>query len=109
MSALNKLFVYGIFLDQDNRTAYGMSDPEYATVLNYITLGNRIVQAVPVSPNVGASLTGLLVTVEPRMWPKIDRLEYGYDRIEVVTTTNQRAYMYVQGGKNNGQPTAKRA
>ena len=90
---MDKLFVYGIFLDERNRNAYGMSNPHYATVAGYITIGSRIVQAVR-ADGLGAALTGLLVDVEPDQWPRIDMLESGYDRITITTTDGIEAYMY---------------
>jgi gamma-glutamylcyclotransferase (GGCT)/AIG2-like uncharacterized protein YtfP len=95
----DKLFVYGIFLDEYNRKAYGMSNPAYDTVLDYATFGNGIVQAVRITRPEGKprlSLTGLVVDVDPAFWPDIDRLEQAYDRIEVETTSKQKAYMYVR-------------
>ncbi len=91
---MNKLFVYGIFLDEHNRRSYGMSHPKYATVKGFVTFGYKIVQAYMVD-NPNTALTGLLVDVDERYWPMIDRLEHGYDRIEILTTDNERAYMYV--------------
>lgn len=90
---MNRLFVYGIFLDAQNREDFGMTNPMYRTVKNYATLGNEIVSAVFVD-NANVALTGLLVDVDPRMWPDIDALESGYDRITVTTTSGEEAYMY---------------
>lgn len=90
---MDKLFVYGIFLDEQNRQAYGMSNPHYATVRDYITIGGHIVQAVKVN-SIGASLTGLLVDIDPEYWKRLDLLESGYDRIKIVTTDGVEAYMY---------------
>lgn len=92
---MNKLFVYGIFLDKGNRDNYGMSNPTYATVEGYATVGGRIVWAVE---DKMYTLTGLLVDVNPRAWKAIDSLERGYDRVKVKTTNGQRAYMYVVKG-----------
>jgi gamma-glutamylcyclotransferase (GGCT)/AIG2-like uncharacterized protein YtfP len=91
---VDSLFVYGIFLDAYNREAYGMHNPRYDTVMNYVTVGNHIVQAVPVSDEFGTALTGLVVDVEPNRWEDIDRLEGNYARIQVTTVTGKRAYMY---------------
>jgi gamma-glutamylcyclotransferase (GGCT)/AIG2-like uncharacterized protein YtfP len=91
---MNKLFVYGIFLDEGNRQAYGMSNPVYATVKDYVTFGHSIVRAAPVAKENGASLTGLLVDVNPEKWADIDDLEYGYRRTMVTTTRGEKAYMY---------------
>lgn len=93
-----RLFVYGIFLGESNRKHYNMTDPHYATVLDYITIGDHIVKAVPVPPEVGASLTGLIVTPDESVWEKLDGLEGGYDRILVPTdkTHGEKLYMYVE-------------
>lgn len=93
---MNKLFVYGIFLDQHNRDAYGMTNPEYDTVPNFITVGSYIAQAVRVDPQAGLCLTGLTVDVDPDKWESLDRLESGYERIEVITTSGEQAYMYAE-------------
>lgn len=93
--SINKLFVYGIFLDQRNRNAWGMSNPAYDTVANYVTFGSTIVEALPVAGGHGVALTGLLVDVDPEYWLDIDRLEAGYDRKLVTTISGERAYMYV--------------
>lgn len=87
-----KLFVYGIFLAESHRLSYGMSNPKYATVRGYATRGHHIVEAVKDDKY---TLTGLLVDVDPRAWKVIDRLERGYDRVEIETTLRERAYMYV--------------
>ena len=91
---LNKLFVYGIFLGEDNRKAFGMSNPRYTVVRNYATepVGGSIVTAVPLK---GYNLTGLYVDVDPTNWEDIDRLEGGYDRIKVDTLLG-KAWMYVK-------------
>lgn len=94
---MNDLFVYGIFLDQYNRDNYGMYNAQYTTVLDYITVGDRIVEA-KYMPNIGASLTGLMVQVDPRYWEELDYLERGYDRIRVVTITGHKVWMYAQKG-----------
>jgi gamma-glutamylcyclotransferase (GGCT)/AIG2-like uncharacterized protein YtfP len=90
----NRLFVYGIFLNESNRNAYGMSNPRYATVANYITVGHHIVQAMKVEGH-GIALTGLTVDVNPDKWPSIDSLESGYDRRLVSTDSKEEVYMYV--------------
>lgn len=94
-SAVEKLFVYGIFLADYNRQRYGMEDPSYETVPGYITVGGHIVQAVP-SDVEGASLTGLLVSIPRRNLPNLDMLEAGYDRVIVKTTGGFDAFMYVR-------------
>ena len=91
---LSKLFVYGIFLDKSNRKHYGMSDPRYATVKGYITVGNHITRAIPVDLE-GVVLTGLVVDVAHSAWEKIDRVEAGYDRVVVKTSNQGNAWMYV--------------
>jgi hypothetical protein len=96
-----KLFVYGIFLDEQARKAYKMTDPKYATVSDYVTIGNAIVQAVPVDSRFNCALTGLLVDIPIDQWDKLDLLEGGYDRIIIKTTGGHEAYMYVQGGSND--------
>ena len=91
---LNKLFVYGIFLDEFFRNKYGMSFSEYATVKDYATIPIRghIVAAVPLK---GYDLTGLVVRVDPKYWSSIDRLESAYERIKVQTSSGE-TWMYVQ-------------
>ena len=91
---LNRLFVYGIFLGAYAREIHGMSGEYYATVKDYCTYGNIIVAAVK-QPNLGLALTGLIVNVDPKKWPIIDRLEFGYDRVKIETTTGEKAWMYV--------------
>lgn len=92
-SAIEKLFVYGIFLDETNRENYGMENPSYDTVRGFITIGDYIVRAVP-STILGASLTGLLVDVPTRNFQRIDILETGYARIKVQTSSGIEAFMY---------------
>lgn len=90
----DKLFVYGIFLGQAARNSYGMINPRYTTVPGYITVGHGIVQAVKVDePRI--ELTGLLVEIHPNQWPRLDRLEAGYQRIKVETGLGQ-AWMYAE-------------
>lgn len=95
MKILNKLFVYGIFLDKANRNAYGMTNPEYATVKNYATFGSIIVQAVHI-PDINLCLTGLLVDMNEYKWGALDALEGGYRRIVITTTEGKKAYMYAK-------------
>lgn len=99
---INRLFVYGIFLDEINRDHYGMSNPEYATVKGYATFGNQIVQAVPIDGVANLALTGLTVDVDPAHWNKIDQLEGGYDRELVITTDGEELYMYVAKSGERG-------
>lgn len=90
---MNKLFVYGIFLSDSNRIAYGMRNPCYDAVLDYATYGGCIVTAYK-QEDTGLSLTGLVVDVDPDRWGDIDRLEGSYDR-EIITTVNGvQAYIY---------------
>lgn len=91
-----KLFVYGIFLDEHNRDSYGMSSPRYATVRDFLTVGGGIVQAVYV-PDAGLSLTGLLVDMNPEYWRDLDALEHGYERI-LVRVGGEYAWMYAALG-----------
>lgn len=97
-----KLFVYGIFLGIDMRHRYGMLDPTYATVKDYATFGDYIVKAYKV-PGMGLALTGVLVTPDQDRWESLDRLESGYDRVIVTTTSGIKAWMYVnpEGDKND--------
>ena len=89
----DKLFVYGIFLDEENRKDYGMSNPQYTTVPGYLTVGSYIVKAVQ-TDNTSVALTGLLVDIDPDMWPSLDSLEARYDRIKVRDVSGDIAYMY---------------
>lgn len=103
-----RLFVYGIFLGEGMRRSYGMTVVGYDTVLNYITVGDHIVQARKVDPDMGAALTGLVVDVPERLevasYPGIERdnikrldsLEGGYDRVEVKTTGGEVCQMYIE-------------
>jgi hypothetical protein len=93
---MEKLFVYGIFLGEANRLIYGMTNPRYAVVPDYATvlINRRIVEAVPVPPEVGTGLTGLLVDIDPSQWDDLDKLEAGYKRIMVTTTDGVPAHMY---------------
>ncbi len=88
-----RLFVYGIFLDETMRQSYGMTNPRYTTVKDYVTYGNGIVVAHR-QRGAGLALTGLLVDMYGD-WDELDRLEYGYDRIVIKTTDGDKAYMYV--------------
>lgn len=94
---MDRLFVYGIFLNDYNREAYGMSNEAYATVKDFLTVGDRIVEAVYV-PDVGLALTGLTVDVDPTHWDDIDRLESNYDRVIVSTTGGEKLNMYTRKG-----------
>ena len=85
--------MYGIFIAEHNRDAYGMSNPEYATVADYLTVGHHIVEAQKVE-GVGLALTGLTVDVDPRHWGRLDALEGGYDRITVQTEDGEPVWMY---------------
>jgi len=98
-ATLSRLFVYGIFLGEYARDRYHMSNPKYATVRDYATFGvtqdGNIVEAARVT-GLGMVLTGLVVDVDPNAWEYIDSLESGYDRVQIVTTDKERAYMYVR-------------
>lgn len=94
----NRLFVYGIFLGQDMRERYGMANPKYATVPNYATFGEHIVQAVYIEGAGDLALTGLTVDVDPTCWDRLDALEAGYDRALVTTDNDEQVYMYVAKG-----------
>lgn len=88
-----RLFVYGIFLEDATREAYGMTNARYATVRGWKTVGGHIVKAVPDDT---ATLTGLLVNISEINLPAVDSLEAGYDRITITTTMGHRAYMYAE-------------
>lgn len=90
-----KLFVYGIFLDESRRDRFGMTKPYYSTVPGYITRGSGIVQAVEVEDK-QIALTGLLVDMDSSRWAPLDALEGGYDRVKVSTHDGVQAWMYVQ-------------
>ena len=94
---MNKLFVYGIFIDEYHRNNYGMTNPRYDVVLDYATVRayGDIVQAIPASSYFGVALTGLVVDVDPNYWGRIDQLEQGYERIKVKTERGVQTYMYV--------------
>jgi gamma-glutamylcyclotransferase (GGCT)/AIG2-like uncharacterized protein YtfP len=94
---MNKLFVYGIFLDENNRRAFGLHNPEYAVVRDYATfsIGGSIVMAAHVPGN-NLGLTGLLCDVDPEKWERLDQLEGAYDRIQITTEDGERAWMYVE-------------
>jgi gamma-glutamylcyclotransferase (GGCT)/AIG2-like uncharacterized protein YtfP len=96
----NKLFVYGIFLDEYMRTQYGMKNPQYATVLDYATYGHYIVKAY-YAKGYNLALTGLLVDMNPELWEQLDNLEASYDRVLVTTTNSVQAYMYTARGNGN--------
>ena len=102
--AIEKLFVYGIFLDEMNREFYGMEYPSYDTVQGFITVGNHIVRAIP-SSMMNACLTGLLVDVPTRQLASLDALEAGYDRIKVKTTGGFDAFMYAAPGSGDNYST----
>lgn len=96
---MNKLFVYGIFLSEDMRKDYGMTNPRYATVSGWATVGSHIVQAVKAPKEY--CLTGLLVEVPDNYdWQPLDSLERGYERIKVKTVQGTVAYMYAERSEN---------
>lgn len=104
---MNRLFVYGIFLDQSMRDRYAMTGEHYATVKGYATIGDSIVAAIPMSESF--ALSGMVVDVAPSRsgitpptrglvvdnWQALDSLEAGYDRIKVTTTDGENCWMYV--------------
>jgi gamma-glutamylcyclotransferase (GGCT)/AIG2-like uncharacterized protein YtfP len=71
-----------------------MTNPEYATVKDYVTFGDQIVEAVHI-PGKGLALTGLTVDIPSSSWRKLDMLEGGYTREEVTTTDGETVWMYV--------------
>lgn len=91
---MDKLFVYGIFLDEYQRAVYGMGQPRYAVVEGYKTrlIVRNIVEAVP---DKSGALTGLIVELPASNFETLDSLERGYDRIKVKTTSGTEAFMYV--------------
>ena len=101
----NRLFVYGIFLDEGTRLWYGMTNPRYAVVQGYATVGvhKDIVEAIKVSDDF--HLTGLIVDVAPKVaddihgvrsnWQRLDALESGYRRKMVQTLQGDKCWMYV--------------
>ncbi len=89
---LNRLFVYGIFLDKSARDSMGMSNAYYTTVRDYVTVGGGIVTAYR---HEGFCLSGLIVDVDPSFWQQIDMLESGYERKKIITTDGEEAWMYV--------------
>lgn len=97
-----KLFVYGIFLGEETRRHYGMTNPKYATVPGYITVGGQIVQAVSVE-NPRVALTGLLVDPDHTRWDDLDALEGGYDRIMITTNSGVDAWMYARPRRYNDE------
>lgn len=99
---MNNLFVYGIFLSESRRQYYGMTNPQYATVKDFVTYGEYIVTAYK-QENAGLALTGLLVSMNPAKWRDLDRLEGGYKRIVITTTDGDKAYMYA--GKEHDEST----
>lgn len=103
---MDRLFVYGIFLGERMRNSYDMTEPRYATVKDYATVGvtqnGHIVQAIKVD---GAVLTGLIVNIPSSQWERLDALEGGYDRIRIVTTDNEHAYMYAEREYENERTT----
>ena len=92
---IDKLFVYGIFLNEANRNAYKLSNPRYDTVPGYITIGDIIVQAVKVDCAEQVALTGLTVDFDKDFLHNIDTLETGYDRAIIKTNHGHSAFMYV--------------
>jgi len=97
-----KLFVYGIFLNESNRKRYGMHNPSYTTVPGFVTFGSHIVTAQRTSTE-GVALTGLLVDMDITGWHMLDMLERGYDRIVIETISGEPAYMYARKGTESTQ------
>lgn len=94
-----KLFVYGIFLGEGMRESYNMTNPQYATVSNFVTVGNHIVQAEYIKDAPGLALTGLLVDVPIYEFDHgLDALEGGYERVRITTENKTEAYMYARRG-----------
>lgn len=89
MGECERLFVYGIFLDEARREYYGMTDPVYYTIPGFKTIGNYIVRAIRSDSE--DSLTGLLVTPDESRWEQLDALEQNYKRIKV----QDNVFMYV--------------
>lgn len=72
-----------------------MTNPRYATVRGWATIGGDIVQAVE-APEAYA-LTGLVVELPDNYdWRPLDALEGGYERITITTVQGQQAYMYAE-------------
>lgn len=94
-----KFFTYGIFLSRSTRKRYGMyGSAQYATVRGYSTVGGGIVEAIPCE---GHTLTGLVVDVPDEVWPILDQVESGYDRITVETVQGDAVQMYVAKRRNH--------
>lgn len=87
-----------------------MTNPQYATVMDYATYGGIIVTAYH-QADAGLSLTGFVVDVESEYtqlitrgltasetvidnWADIDALEAAYRRVTVTTTDGEDVYMY---------------
>lgn len=88
-----KFFTYGIFLSSGTRRRYGITaNAHYATVRGYSTFGDYIVEAKPCG---GHTLTGMIVEVPDDVWPVLDAIEANYDRITVITTSDEEAQLYV--------------
>lgn len=102
----DKLFVYGIFLGEDMRDMYKMTNPQYATVKDFLTVGGHIVTAEFV-PGYGLALTGLLVTPHKEKWDALDALEGGYERIKVRTSDGILAWMYAKRGTGDKHDTRR--
>lgn len=91
---MDKLFVYGIFLGDNQRVAFGMVNPRYAVVHGYKTvrIAQDIVEAVR---DDGADLTGLLVDIPRAYLDDLDSLERGYTRVKEKTLRGEKCWMYV--------------
>jgi gamma-glutamylcyclotransferase (GGCT)/AIG2-like uncharacterized protein YtfP len=94
-------FTYGIFLSASRRAGLGCkANSTYDVVHGYATKSvykdSAIVEAFPLS---GCTLTGLVVEITPAILRTLDRIEAGYDRIEVTTGYGKKAWMYVSKKK----------
>lgn len=96
-----KFFSYGIFLDGNlpvdkQRTQAwnrGQQQGKYATVKGYKTVGSYIVMAVK-DPE--ATLTGLVFNISNDQLQQLDRIEAGYERVNVTTVQGDDVVMYVK-------------
>lgn len=93
-----QVFVYGIFLSAYRQLDYDMSEVRgYTTVKDFVTVGHSIVQARYI-PDHQYALTGKLVELPVDKLPELDRLESGYERVVINTTSGDTAFMYAERG-----------
>ena len=93
-----KVFVYGIFLSNRRQDDYDMEEVRpYTTVKDFVTVGDSIVQARYI-PDHQYALTGKVVEIPVENMPELDRLESGYERVVVETTSGDTAFMYAERG-----------